>query len=104
MVFFKVTFWQRNKNRLDGDVVMPAAAQSSTGCSYSDYVSPMSPTGAFVPAAWTKSIRGEIINGQDYNSSLLLWIVAIMKLFDVTSPSLHFFLCKTGALHCAGLW
>lgn len=40
MVCFKVTFWQkRNKNRLDGDVVTPAAAQTPCSVLLLRYVS-----------------------------------------------------------------
>ena len=40
MVCLKVTFWQkRNKNRLDGDAVMPAAAQTPCSVLLLRYVS-----------------------------------------------------------------
>lgn len=107
MVFFKVTFWQkRNKNGLDGDVVMPAAAQAHCSLLLLRYVSHrLLPLGPLYHEPWTKSIkRRDSVMNRDYNSSLLLWIVAHVAC-SVTSPSLHFFLCKMGGhSHHAGLW
>ena len=79
MVFFKVTFWQkRKKNRLDGDVVVPAAAQTQCSLLLLRYVShSLLPPGPLYHEHWTKSIkRRDPVMNRDYHSSLLLWLVA----------------------------
>ena len=98
MVCLKVTFWQkRNKNRLDGDAVMPAAAQTPCSVLLLRYVShSLRPLRPLYQEPWTKSVkRRDPVMSRDNNSTLLLWTVAHVAC-RVTSPSCHLLPMENG--------